>query len=167
MTQDLGNGEEVNPIEDLIDQLESLLKVIESKKNVPINDLQVTADMMKRLRKVQSRVKKFNKISEDIVALSDVSREEMLKRQANQSTELTPEGKRLIEKANRLRLHAESMRDDFELPQETTTISDRLPLSDNKSEFERIQETKSDAKSIKKRRSKFRQMGTDQDWKLL
>lgn len=161
---DKSNPDDTHPIEDLLEKLGTLLNFMESKKEVPINEV-IAADpgLQEKMKEIEQMVIQFQKLSDQIVALSGISLEELLKRRAGKSNEVPPEGRRLIEKSNKVRLQAENLASSHDVEAPT---SSGLPPSSQKSEFEKIKESK-DTKFGKKRRGKFKHMGGDKDWKPL
>lgn len=90
--------EEFNPFEVLFIQIADLLKLIEEKSKIPLDKSKITPDVYKKLKKIEKKVKAFEQLSADIVAMSQVSQEEVLKRLRGVSTELPTQGQQLLEK---------------------------------------------------------------------
>lgn len=154
-----------NPIAHMLNQLGGLINLLESKKGIPINEtVAESPEIIERLNNVTAMVKEFQKLGEEIVANSGLTREEFLKRREGKSDQVPPDGKRLIDQSNEIHLQAKNLSSSYFVEEESPT-SDALPSS-QKSEYEKIAESKDDNFG-KKRRGKFRQMGANKKWKPL
>lgn len=161
------NTPKENPIEDVLKQLEDVLNFLETRKDVPINEtVALQAEIADRLEKIETMSKEFHKLSDEIISLTGISREELLKRKEGKSDQVPPEGRHLIQKSNQVRLQADSLRPLYQTEKEDVSTNNGLPPSSQKSEFEKIKESKN-SNFGKKRRGKFKQMGGDKDWKPL
>lgn len=153
-----------NPFDDLYDQISHLLFFVKEHSLVPSDELKVPPDLEKRLEKLRKKVDKFNKLSEEIVRMSDISTEELKMRQNGLSKEIPPEGQRLIQRGHEIKNEVQDYNDKLE------SILNHIPLAERAIEAKTDKpETRvlDDQQYAKKRRSKFKRFGSDQNWKPL
>lgn len=153
-----------NPFEELLDQFKSLLKFIEEHMDVPVDQLKVPEDIDKRLKRLQKRVDAFNRLGEDVVALSGVSKEELQMRLQGLSEEVPPEGKQLINKSQELKQQAEALKGKIEQRLKFAPKSEMVVEAPTQEIKER---ELSDSEKAKKRKGKFKRFGSNDKWKPL
>jgi len=149
---------EQNPIEALMKQMHDLLDQLQLKKGSRIDMDKITPELLEQVEALQKKAKQIEKTSEEVVALSGLSREEMLNRLNGRADDISPESRRRIEAANQLNQRAVGLAASFGT-QPDLVSQDSLPSSKGKTEFEKVQE---DKKSRKKRSSKFKRFKGEQ-----
>lgn len=155
-----------NPFDDLFDQFRKLLNFAEEHMHMPIDEMNIPPDIDKRLKRLEKRVRMFNKLSENIVSLSGVSEEELKMRLSGVSEELPPEGKELINKSHLVKGQAEALKDQAESKLKGTNIVQESEEAEAEGPREPTREL-TDEQRAKKRRSKFKRFGSDEKWKPL
>lgn len=152
---------EKNPFDDLLDQIAQLLQFVQEHSHIPPDEMKIPPGVDKKLDKLTKRVEAFKRLSEDIVALSGVSREEIKKRLAGVSNEVPDDGKELISKAGIIKREVESLYDRFEemLPVDTDPFAAHAKQPKKRKLTEQEQ--------AKKRRGKFKRFGSSDTWKPL
>lgn len=153
-----------NPFDDLFDQISNLLHFVKERTLVPSDELQIPPDLEKRLEKLRKKIDKFNKLSDEIVNLSEVSQEELKMRLNGVSKELPPEGKKLIERSHQIKSEVQDYNDQLEHALKHVPLSERSLGAKTQKPQEKVLD---DKEYTKKRRSKFKRFGSDQNWKPL
>lgn len=144
--------EDKNPIDDLLDQLNDLLKFVEKNTSKPINESKIPEDIEKKLQRLEKDVDAFKKLGDEVVSLSGVSPVEIRKRLDGADTELPPEGVKLIERANMLKDQAQKLEELCQHQQPAIAEPKKLPEDPNYG---------------KHRKKKFKRFGSDEKWKPL
>jgi len=154
--------EKQNPFDHLFDQIAKLLEFVKTKQHAGMKEL--PPDIEKRLDKLTKQVDQFNRLSKEVIALSDVSAEELKMRLNGTSTELPPEGKRLIERGRQLKEQVQDYHDQLEhtLKNVPPSIRNLQAKADQP-----VEKVISDEEYTRKRRSKFKRFGSNQKWKPL
>lgn len=126
--------------------------MVEKNLTRPVDPENVTPDIEKRLKKLDKDVQAFQKIGEDIVALSGVPPVEIRKRIEGEADDIPPEGVKLIEKATNLKKHAEKLEEMYKTGEQPIAEPTKLP---------------EDPEYGKHRKKKFKRFGSDSKWKPL
>lgn len=155
---------EKNPFDDLYDKIGYLLTYVKTHSLVEIEEGKIPRDIEQRLDKLQRKLENFNKISEEIIRLSGVSDEELKKRLNGTSEEIPEDGQELIQRGQELKTEAEVVSDKLEKAMQALSLTDSYTALPEMPKEEKILD---DKEYIKKRRSKFRRFGGDNNWKPL
>lgn len=147
--------EEKNKFEEMLEQFAELLRFIEQKAGTPIDPSKIPPDLKERLYKIQKDIQLFTKLGERVIALSEVPPEEIARRLKGQSEEVSPEGRRLIEKTKELHDKTKALKAKY-APGPSTL--EPLPLTS-----EPILTKSVDDKTFRKRRKrKFKGMSSEE-----
>jgi len=149
------------PFDILLDEIGKILAIAQTKQLISDDELQLPEDLDKRLEELRKKIDKFVKVSDDIVRLSDVSKEEMKMRLEGLSTEIPPQGKRLIQRSKELHAKAQDFSEKLNASLRGT--------STNTGNMRAAPQAPSDDKPRHetKRKSKFKRFGSDKNWKPL
>jgi len=143
--------EEKIPFENLFKQLDELLNFIKDHASLPVDEEKMTPEVYEKLAKIKHDVAEFKKLSDEIVKLSEVPREEIQKRLSGLSEELDPQAKRILERGAQLQAKAQKLSQDFDF--ENQAPQDSLP-----SKEENPPSPEQDKKFLKRRQRKFKQL---------
>lgn len=155
-------NEKQNPFDDLFDQISKLLEFVKARQHMIVTDLPPNIDQ--QLEKLRKQIDQFNRLSQDIVIASGVSDEELKMRLQGVSTEVPPEGKKLIERARQIKEQVQDYKDQLERTLQHVPESKKSFQALSQQPEEKVI---SDEAYAKKRRSKFKRFGSDQKWKPL
>lgn len=153
-----------NPFDHLFDQISKLLTFVNDRSLIPPDELKVPQDIEKRLEKLRKKIANFNKLSEDIVTLSGVSQEELKMRLNGVSKEVPPEGQKLIDRSHEIKAEAQELNEKLEVTLKHLPLSERSLSAVAEGPSNKTLNAKAYAK---KRRSKFKRFGSDENWKPL
>ena len=150
--------EDTNPLEEMFDQLSKLLSFMQEKAFTPEEQIKIPSGIEKKLQKLEQDMKLFKSLSDEIVMLSNVSKEDIQKRQEGLDLDdLPPAGRRLMEKGKRVQEQAERLRQTLGLPVENLELEDTTPKAfPQRPPQEKIVDDKT---FRKRRRRKFKQFG--------
>jgi membrane-associated HD superfamily phosphohydrolase len=160
---------ESNPFDDLFDQINSIISFVKKGELASSEDDKIPPEIEKKLEDLHRKVDMFTRISEDIVNLSGVSKEELKLRLNGTSKEVPEDGQRLIERGQEIMQEAEKVNEKLEETLKFLTVSDQLKYRAISSAVPDAPKNKvvSDEDYTKKRRSKFKRFGSDKNWKPL
>lgn len=152
-----------DPIENLFDEMGDLIQFLEKNiQRVPSDD-EISDDIKRKLTSLEVKVLMLSKLSDEIVAASGISKEEMRMRLMGRSGSLTEETKALVSHADTLKDTVEDIKTKHNEMQ-STGISYTPPGT-----VELPQKRSPTSKSLegKKRKNKFRRLGGNDKWKPL
>lgn len=153
-----------NPFDDLYDKITLFLNFVKTHSLSQIDADKIPDDIEKRFDKLERKLESFNKISEEIIRLSEVSDEEIKRRLEGTSDDVPEDGKELIQRGHEVKAEAEIINDKLEkalhniVKTESYTALPPLPKDEKALD---------DKEYIKKRRSKFKRFGGNDTWKPL
>jgi hypothetical protein len=155
-------NEKQNPFDDLFDQISQLLEFVKARQHMVVDDL--PPDIDQRLERLRKQIDKFNRLSNEIVGLSGISDEELKMRLNGVSAEVPSEGKLLIERGRQIKEQVQDYNDQLEralknMPEAEKALQAQVDQPEDK--------VVKDEDYAKKRRSKFKRLGSDQKWKPL
>jgi hypothetical protein len=151
-----------NPFDFMYDQISQLLAFIQTNQDKIVNNL--PSDLDQRLESLRKKIDQFSRLSNEVVSLSEVSEEELKMRQRGLSKELSPEGKALIDRGNKLKREVQDRQDELK------NMLKHVPSSQlsQEAKAEVPEEKKLTDKEFKKnRRNKFKRLGSNSKWKPL
>jgi hypothetical protein len=152
-----------DPLENLFDEMGDLIRFLDKNiKRIPSDD-ELSDDIKRKLTSLEVKVMMLSKLSDQIVAASGISREEMRMRMMGRSGSLTEESKALVSHADTLRDTVEDIKHKHNELQDTGisyTPPGTVELPEKRSPTEKPAEGK-------KRKNKFRRLGGDDKWKPL
>lgn len=152
-----------NPFDDLYDKITILIDYVKNHA-FEIDDDKIPKEIEQRFDKLQRKLDSFNQISEEIVRLSGISNEELKKRLEGTSDEVPEDGKELIQRGREVKAEAEVINDKLEKTLQniakTESYTALPPLPKEEKALD-------DKEYIKKRRSKFKRFGANDNWKPL
>ena len=149
-----------NPFEDLLNQIGDLMRLAQEKSTLPIDQSKVP-EAEERLKKLRTDIELFTKMSREVVIASGVDPEEIEKRLAGTSTDISEEGKRLLNKAKKLKEQALTMKEQFQPPPSVKKADESAVATPP------VEKKVDDETLTKRRKSKFKRFGGNKDWKPL
>jgi len=172
-----------DPIDDLFEEIGSLLRFIEKNlQNVPSAE-DLPPDINDRLDAIEKRVEALNRISEDIVRAVDVPKEELKMRLEGISQSLTDEDRKILAKGESLKSTLEMLdKRAIEINEQIATEKSdegksegkESPANSSKGSYDALLEEelypkKKNEKPVegRKRKNKFKRFGGDDKWKPL
>lgn len=159
-------NEDKNPYERLMDEIADLLQFVQGKSQVPLDDSKLSPEVIQAFQNIRKKVAEFRKLGEEVVSLSGATREEVLMHKGGLSRDTPPAVKRVIEKGELLKGQIKELQGKLLVSNITEAEQGNLPKGKQETEFEKIKQKKDDSFG-KKRRSKFKSLGGDKDWKPL
>lgn len=147
-----------DPLEDLYDKIEDLLLFAESKSGQHIDPSKIPRDIEQRLKNLRQNVQAFKALTNQLIANSGATQEEIEARKAGNHEGLAPDNQYLLKKGDELIRRAKSLKEGLKItdnaqlepqPEQTLPQPEHPPLSP------------------RKRKSKFKRFGSDKNWKPL
>lgn len=142
-----------DPLEDLYDKVEELLRFAKEKAGQPIDPAKIPPDAKERLKKIHEDLAKFNTATNRLMQLTGTTEEEVKQRIEGNHEGLTDDTKYLLNKGDQL------LDEAHELKRSSAPSAD-VPLTESKSK-------PSEPLSPRRRKGKFKRFGGDANWKPL
>ncbi|MEI8124196.1 MAG: hypothetical protein WCG42_00390 [Parachlamydiaceae bacterium] len=156
--------QEKNPFEVLFDEFTKLLNFVKANIDKPFSEVKAPEKTEKKLKKLTQAVDSFNRLSDLIVSLSGVSKEELQLRLSGASKDMPPAAKRLMDQGNAVKKDAQTLKEKIEEMAKLVPLAEQMIASGPPAVETR---NLTDKEKSKKRRSKFKRFGGDEKWKPL
>jgi uncharacterized phage infection (PIP) family protein YhgE len=153
-----------NPYDDLYNKIAELLVAIKTYASMEIDEDNIPPDIEKRLDQLHRKLNSFKKVSDEVIRLSGVSKEEIKKRLDGTSKEIPSSGKELIQKGHEVKAEAEKYSDKLEKALKKLSLHESYTALPDTPKEEKPMD---DKEYRKKRKGKFKRFGSDETWKRL
>lgn len=147
---------ERDPLDDILNQIGGILDFAREKSSQPFSK-ELSPDIEQRLDQIEDMITSLNKIADEEMQKKGLSRKDALKKLFSEKETLPKRDQRLIEKSHQLNRDALGMKFALEAAQIKAKKDASKPFEAEKAK--KVQ--------VAKRKSKFKRMRGDQDWKKL